>query len=69
MIAIRLYVAALCLTFLLCSVITKGIGVLHATVLVCALLYSILDAREELRELKKLEAKVLLCCAEHFGYR
>jgi hypothetical protein len=58
MIAIRLYVAALTVTFLLCSVLTTGIGVLHATVLVCAVVYSILEVREELKDLRALEAQV-----------
>jgi hypothetical protein len=58
MIAIRLYVAALTVTFLLCSVLTTGIGVLHAIVLLCAVFYSILEVREELKDLRKLEAQV-----------
>jgi hypothetical protein len=58
MIAIRLYVAALTVTFLLCSISTTGIGVLHAIVLVCAVFYSILEVREELKDLRKLEAQV-----------
>ena len=55
---IRLYVAALTLTFLLAAVMTKGIGVLEATVVVCSLLYMILDIREELHSLRLLEARV-----------
>ena len=58
MIAIRLYVAALTLAFLLLSVITTGLSALHGMVLVSALLYSILDVREELRDLRKLEVQV-----------
>ena len=57
MIAIRLYVAALTVTFLL-SISTTGIGVLHGIVLVCAVFYSILEVREELKDLRKLEAQV-----------
>jgi hypothetical protein len=60
MLAIRLYVTALTVTFLLASLMTSGIGVLHGIILVCALLYLILDAREDLQELKKLEAQVAL---------
>lgn len=58
MLAIRLYIAALTLTFLLAAVMTKGIGVLEATVVVCSLLYMILDIREELHSLRLLEARV-----------
>jgi hypothetical protein len=58
MLAIRLYIATLALTFLLAAVMTKGIGVLEATVLVCSLLYLILDIREELQALRLLEARV-----------
>jgi len=58
--AIRLYVAALTLALLIAFLITSGIGVLHGIVLVCALLYQILDAREDLLELIKLEDQVAL---------
>jgi hypothetical protein len=60
MFVIRLYVAALTVTFLIASLMTSGIGVLHGIVLVCAPLYLILDAREELQELRQLEAHVAL---------
>jgi hypothetical protein len=60
MFAIRLYVTALTVSFLLASLMTSGIGVLHGIVLVCALLYLILDAREDLQELRQLEAQVAL---------
>ena len=52
MFAIRLYVATLTLTFLLSTIMTRGIGVLEATVVVCPLLYMILDIREELQALR-----------------
>ena len=58
MFAIRIYVAALTIAFLLACVMTTGIGVLHATILACAVLYLILDLREDLQELKQLEAQV-----------
>jgi len=58
MFAIRLYLAALVLIFLLSIVMTRDIGVLEATVTVSALLYLILDARADLRDLKLLEAQV-----------
>ncbi len=59
MFAIRIYLSALTLTFLVVALITRGIGVLEATVVVCALLYTILDVREELQALRSLEARVL----------
>jgi len=59
MFAIRIYLSALTLTFILIAVMTRGIGVLEATVVVCPLLYMILDIREELKALRSLEARVL----------
>lgn len=59
MFAIRIYLSALTLTFLVVALMTRGIGVLEATVIVCALLYTILDVREELQALRSLEAQVL----------
>ena len=58
MLAIRLYVTALILLFLLIVLATRGIGPLEAIVIVCPLLYLIVDLREELEELRQLEAKV-----------
>jgi type II secretory pathway component PulM len=58
MLAIRLYVTALILMFLLVVLATRGIGPLEALVIVCPLLYLIADLREELTELRQLEAKV-----------
>jgi hypothetical protein len=58
MLAIRLYVTALILLFLLIVLATRGIGPLEAIVVVCPLLYLIVDLREELVELRQLEAKV-----------
>jgi len=37
---------------------TIGVSLLQGIVLVCSLLYKILDIREELREIRMLEAKV-----------
>lgn len=59
MLAIRLYLAGLILTFLFCIVITKGVGLLEATVIVSALVYLILDIRAEQEDLKLLESRVL----------
>ena len=58
MFVIRLYVAALTLTFLLSAVMTRGIDVLETTVVVCSALYMILDIQAELRDLRLLEARV-----------
>ena len=58
MFTIRIYLSALTLTFLV-VVMTRGINILEATVVVCSLLYMILDVREELQALRSLEARVL----------
>jgi len=58
MTAIRIFIVALTLTFLLGALLTKGIGMLEATVITCPLLYMILDIKEELQSLKLLEARV-----------
>lgn len=56
--AIRVYAAALTMAFLLCSLMTARLGTLQGVVLVCALLYSILDVREDLHDLRRLEIQV-----------
>lgn len=58
MFALRLYVTALIVVFLLSTVMTTGVSVLHGIILVCAPLYTILDIREELQEISLLEARV-----------
>lgn len=57
---IRFYAAVLTFALLLAFLLTTGIGVLHGIVLVCALLYQILDAREDLLEVIELEGQVAL---------
>lgn len=52
MLAIRLYISALTLFFLLVVLSYRGLGVLEGVVIGCALVYLILDARDELKELK-----------------
>ena len=59
MFAIRIYLSTLTLTFLVVSLMTRGIGVLEATVVVCSLLYMILDINEELQTLRSLETRIL----------
>jgi len=52
MLAIRLYISALALFFLVLVVAYRGLGILEAIVITCAILYLILDVRSELYELK-----------------
>ena len=58
MFGIRLYISALTLIFLLLALMTRDIGVLDAIVVICPLLYLILDMREELQTLKLIEKQV-----------
>ena len=60
MLPLRLYLAALTLMFLLVVLATRGFGILESIVVVCALLYLLLDTRADLVELRQLEAKVSL---------
>ena len=60
MFAIRLYLAVLVLVFLLVAALRIGITFLVGTVVVCSLLYLILDMSEELRSLRKLEAYIAI---------
>ncbi len=58
MFIIRLYISALTLIFLLLALMTRDIGVLDAIVVVCPLLYMILEMKEELHSLRLLETRV-----------
>lgn len=58
MFLVRLYLSVLTLLFLLCSMLLGGLDLLAGTVIVCALLYLIIDMRAELRDLSILEARV-----------
>ena len=58
MLVIRLYIALLTLAFLLLSLLGPGIHVLHGTVIICALLFQILDIRKEIDEIKLLETQI-----------
>jgi hypothetical protein len=54
--AIRLYLSALTLVFLIAAALSRGVSALEAIVVTCALVYLILDAREHLQLVKaKLE--------------
>jgi len=52
MLAIRLYISALTVFFLVVVIANRGLGILEAIVATCALVYLILDVRDELHELK-----------------
>jgi len=65
MLAIRLYLSALTLIFLFSTALGRGVRALEAIIVICALVYLILDTREnlktsraELRTLKRLEKKL-----------
>ena len=60
MFAIRLFISALTLIFLLLALMTRDIGALDAIVVVCPLLYLILDMRADLQTLKSLETRISL---------
>jgi len=52
MLAIRIYISALTLFFLIVVIANRGLGLLEAIVVTCAIVYLILDVRTELQELK-----------------
>ena len=56
--AIRLYLSALTLVFLIAASLGRGVNALEAIVVTCALVYLILDAREYL-QLAKAKLVVL----------
>jgi hypothetical protein len=65
MLLIRLYLAALTLLFLFAVTAMRGLGILEAVVITCAVVYLILDVRtdlqlskNELRLLKELEQRL-----------
>jgi hypothetical protein len=58
MMAIRLYISALTLLFLSLVIANRSLGMLAAIVITCALIYLILDTRDELR-VRKLELQCL----------
>ena len=65
MLLIRLYLSALTLLFLFAVIAMRGLGILEAVVVTCAVLYLILDVRtdlqaskNELRLLKELEQRL-----------
>lgn len=63
--AIRIYLSALTLVFLLLAWLNEGVSVLEAIVVVCSLTYLILDTRErflvvkeDLKTLEQLEKRL-----------
>jgi hypothetical membrane protein len=58
MFLLRLYIATLTLLFLVLTVFTRGIALLEAIVIVCPLVYLILEMRADLHDLRQLEAQV-----------
>lgn len=58
MLALRLYISALTLIFLVAVIAAKGLGILEAVVITCAVLYLIFDVRIDLQTIK-LELRLL----------
>jgi hypothetical protein len=58
MLAIRIYISVLTLVFLLLTIAIRGLGILEAVVISCAILFLIFDARIDLQALK-LEFRLL----------
>lgn len=58
MLAIRLYLSALTLLFLFVVIAMRGLGILEAIVITCAVVYLILDVRTDLH-FSKTELKLL----------
>jgi hypothetical protein len=52
MLAIRVYVCALAITFLFLLTMNRGVGMLEGVVITCTFIYLILDTRADLKLLK-----------------
>lgn len=52
MLAIRLYISALTLIFLVLVLANRGLAILEGIVITCAIVYLILDARTDLQAIK-----------------
>ena len=52
MLALRIYISALTLIFLAVVIAARGLGILEAVVITCAILYLIFDVRIELQTIK-----------------
>lgn len=66
MLTIRLYITALTLLFLVVVITTHGFGILAAIVITSALIYLILDTRDELK-LRKLELQYMQLLEQHIS--
>ena len=66
MLAIRIYLSALTLIFLLLAITHRGLGLLEGVVITCAVVYLILDVRTELQSLK-LEFRLLQELEQHIS--
>lgn len=52
MLAIKLYISALAILFLALVIVSRGLGILEATIITCAILFLIIDSRTDLQTLK-----------------
>ena len=66
MLAIRLYISALTVLFLFLVITNRGLGILEAIVIACALIYLILDVRNEFKT-KKLRLRCLQDLERHIS--
>lgn len=66
MLAIRLYISALTLVFLVLVITHRGLGILEATVITCAIIYLILDVRTDLQILRA-EFRLLQALEQHIS--
>jgi len=66
MLAIRIYISALTLIFLGLVITHRGLGLLEAVVITCAVVYLILDVRTELQSIK-LEFRLLQELEQHIS--
>ena len=66
MLAIRIYISALTLVFLLLVIASRGVGLLEGVVITCALVYLIIDVRTDLQS-RKLEFRLLQELEQHIS--
>ena len=66
MLAIRLYISALTIVFIVLVIANRGLGILECVVIACALIYLILDVRTDL-QLSKGEFRLLQELEQHIS--
>lgn len=66
MLAIRIYISALTVVFLFLVIANRGLGILEATVVTCAIVFLILDVRADLQTLK-IEFRLLQELEQHIS--